>query len=144
MCARNKKKLLYCLFAIFPMCSLASNSTVAEPQAQALLVRDLIQKENERLAQGVVGSTVVSTPYTEQAQASHPKLIAMYGVGKKVLAEVDFNGQQYLYVRGQTWPVGDVKGSSQLRLIKMSSRCAHLAFQKTEFNLCVTPQGGNG
>lgn len=145
MCVMNKKReLVLCFFlVVHPIHAQESASTEITAQAQEGLVRDLIQQENQRLAQGITGvPTQAGAVLEREIKPQEPELIAMYGVGKKVLAEVSFKGQPYLYIRGQTWPLGDVNGSSQLRLLSMSSRCTHLAFQKTEFNLCVTPQGG--
>ena len=111
--------------------------------AETQLVLDLIRAENEQLQ-----------PSSAQPKRNHPVLVkedyegsrlvlhAMYGVGKRVIAEVSFEGQLYLYLRGQSWPIGDQQGRSGLRLVSMSTNCVQLARQEEVFDACVLAQGG--
>lgn len=114
----------------------------AEWESEKILVLDLMQQEGQRLA------LLASTPIKEIRPSAlnndvldNLALNAMYGVGQNVLAEINFNGSTYLYLRGQVWPIGDETGKSQLRLLSMSSRCVLLAHKEQQHNLCVIPTG---
>ena len=112
-------------------------------QAEAQLVLDLIRAENEQLQPSVTQEKRNNTVLLKK-EYEDPELIlhAMYGVGKRVIAEVSFEGQLYLYLRGQHWPIGDQQGRSGLRLVSMSTNCVQLALQEEVFDACLLPQGG--
>ncbi|WP_298050238.1 hypothetical protein [uncultured Paenalcaligenes sp.] len=111
---------------------------------QSHLVRDLMRLEAEKL--------VAPSPVQKETSqlSSHinsdgpPQLYlrAMYGVGQRILAEVDFNGKTYLYLKGQTWPVGGELEPDQLRLVAMTAQCIELAYKEQSMKACVTPKGG--
>lgn len=111
--------------------------------AEQQLILDLIQAENARLAQPKTEPSV--RPATKEVVVYEgPDLVlkAMYGVDTRILAEVSFRGETYLYLRGQVWPLGDQQGRSQLRLISMSARCIQVAHKEEHFDACVLPHGG--
>lgn len=114
----------------------------AEWEAEKTLVLDLMQQEGQRLAL-LASNPIKETRPLVLSNDVLDKLVlnAMYGVGQNVLAEVNFNGSTYLYLRGQVWPIGDEAGKSQLRLLSMSSRCVRLAHKEQQHNLCVIPTG---
>ncbi len=104
--------------------------------ADQMQVLELMRQETEKLLRPVakappaVAPPVVDTLY----------LKAVYGVGKRLLAEVHWNGQDYLYLKGQTWPLGHAQ-QKNLRLVKMAGRCITLAQQETQHHLCVNTPG---
>lgn len=112
---------------------------------QSYLVRDLMRLEAEKLA---APSSVrkmtsqASSPSTNSDVPPQLFLKAMYGVGQRILAEVDFNGKTYLYLKGQTWPVGGELEPDQLRLVAMTAQCIELAYKEQSMKACVTPKGG--
>ncbi len=98
-------------------------------------VLELMRQETEKLMPSGVDSVGVTTRGTDSLY-----LKAMYGVGKRLLAEVHWNGQDYVYLNGHTWPLGQAQKS--LRLIRMAGRCITLGLQETQHQLCVRTPGG--
>lgn len=138
MCAINMKKCLGLGLIGAVLCWPAY--VVAEQQQ---LVLDLIQAENERLTQvKPISSTAQTTKAVMTYEGPDLVLHAMYGVGKRILAEVSFRGVNYLYLHGHTWPLGDQQGRSQLRLVGIGAHCIQLAHKEEQFDACVLPQGG--
>lgn len=132
--------LLAIVFFIAPL-------TYAEPtdiQEQKQRVVELMEQESQRLSLSPATRALIvdPTPAPTLKPNLNLNLHAMYGVGSRVLAEVNVNGNTYLYLKGQTWPVGDDSGASQLRLLSMSSRCVLLAHKEAKHNLCLLPLGG--
>lgn len=107
---------------------------------QQQLVRDLIAAETQQLQ---TASTAKATPIKAQKSVvdGEPDVVlhAVYGVGQRLVAEVAFRGESYLYLRGQVWPLGDPQGRSQLRLLELSSRCVRLAHKEQHFDACISP-----
>lgn len=128
----SKKMLL--AFALLLICVGQARANIELDPIDKQTVKQLMRLESERLLQS---ATVEKTSQSKEVTEVAPHLVAMYGVGKRVVAEVLFNGRSYVYLRGQTWPVGDQVGKNQLRLLSMTSRCVHLAYQQQEHELCV-------
>lgn len=136
--------LLLLPFAVLAQTSDEIKETDALP-AQQQLVRDLIELENQRLTQPLAArrSQNQSSAVSPMAYSGVDLVLkAMYGVDKRILAEVSFRGKPYLYLRGQAWPIGDSQGQSQLRLLSMSSGCIRLAHKEEQFSACVLTHGG--
>ena len=55
-----------------------------------------------------------------------PRLVALYGVGRALMAEVQVGRQAYLYVRGQAWPAGHVGDRGVYQLRGMNGACVQL------------------
>ena len=65
------------------------------------------------------------------------KLLAIYGVGKRLLAEVMVGEQTHLYIRGRAWAVGSKAGASAYRLQGLSESCVQLARGDEAHTLCL-------
>jgi hypothetical protein len=65
------------------------------------------------------------------------ELVAIYGVGKKLLAEVNIGARPHVYVRGQALPVGVRAGASPYLLRGISGSCVHLERQDEAHTLCL-------
>lgn len=122
------------LLMMLPSLVLGSSSFETDQQQ----VHELMRLETEQLLQRSSG---VSPKASESLQTNSLRLKAIYGVGKRVLAEVDWNGRDYLYLKGQTWPLGH-SSASALRLIEMAGRCITLAQHEQTHRLCVASPGG--
>ncbi|MFA7439205.1 hypothetical protein [Castellaniella sp.] len=109
----------------------------AEPGARAWetqSVRELMQEDlREALsrprAQG--GASSVSVPLDQ------PRLVALYGVGSALLAEVHVDRHAYLYVRGQPWPAGHVGDPGVFQLRGMNGACIQLERGADRHSLCL-------
>lgn len=73
------------------------------------------------------------------AQSGALRLLAIYGVGKKLLAEVMIDERTHVYMRGQAWAVGVKAGPSAYRLLGISGSCVHLERAGEEHTLCLHP-----
>ncbi len=66
-----------------------------------------------------------------------PQLVALYGVGSALMAEVHVGNRAYLYVRGQTWPAGYAGDSGVYRLRDMNGACVQLEKDDDRHSLCL-------
>jgi hypothetical protein len=66
-------------------------------------------------------------------------LVAIYGVGQKLLAEVTVGTQPYVYMRGQALPVGVKSGASAYLLRGISGSCVQLERSDEAHTLCMRP-----
>lgn len=133
-------KLSFLSFVVF-MVVLGARPLHAETRSDFQLdqtqVLDLMRQETEKL----LGPPVVHNSSTKSAiKTESLYLKALYGVGKRVLAEVHWNGHEYLYLKGQAWPLGHTKQKT-LRLVKMADRCITLAQEEQSHHLCVNVSG---
>ncbi|GAB2910562.1 hypothetical protein LSG25_04280 [Paralcaligenes sp. KSB-10] len=67
------------------------------------------------------------------------KLVAIYGVGKKLLAEVLVGSQPHIYMRGQALPVGVKAGTAAFMLRGITGSCVQLERQEESHTLCLHP-----
>jgi len=74
------------------------------------------------------------------AQSGALKLVAIYGVGKKLLAEVKVGARPYLYMRGHSMPVGVKTGADVFQLKGISGTCVQLERKAESHTLCLHPQ----
>lgn len=132
--SRVGNTIAWLLLAWFPGLALGNSSFDTDRQH----VYELMRLETEQLLQPkpTSQSKALKTEPTDQL-----RLKAMYGVGKRVLAEVQWNGRDYIYLKGQTWPLGNTS-SNTLRLLSMAGRCITLAHQDQTHQLCVASPGG--
>lgn len=66
-----------------------------------------------------------------------PRLVAMYGVGRTLMAEVQVGRRAYLYVRGQAWPAGHAGDRGVYRLRGMNGACVQLERGEDRHSLCL-------
>lgn len=71
------------------------------------------------------------------APVARPRLVAMYGVGQRLMAEVHVGGRAFLYVRGQALPVGHAGDPSVYRLRGMNGACVQLERGEDRHSLCL-------
>ncbi|NYT24084.1 hypothetical protein H0A73_10745 [Alcaligenaceae bacterium] len=87
---------------------------------------------------GAVGKAVV--PAMVSADAA-PRLIGIYGVGKRLFAEVRSGEQAFLFVRGNSLPLGHVAGDGLYRLKELAGSCIRLERKGNETLLCLSRGG---
>ncbi|WP_170288462.1 hypothetical protein, partial [Castellaniella defragrans] len=66
-----------------------------------------------------------------------PRLVALYGVGQALMAEVQVGRRAYLYVRGQAWPAGHVGDRGVYQLRGMNGACVQLERGEDRHSLCL-------
>lgn len=76
---------------------------------------------------------------TALAQSGALKLVAIYGVGKKLLAEVMVGTQPHIYMRGKPFPVGQDGVESAYLLRGITGSCVQLERKQESHTLCLHP-----
>lgn len=66
-----------------------------------------------------------------------PRLVALYGVGRTLMAEVQVGRRAYLYVRGQAWPAGHAGDRGVYQLRGMNGACVQLERGQDRHSLCL-------
>jgi len=72
-------------------------------------------------------------------QVGDPRLIAIYGVGKKLMAEVIVGSHPFVYMHGRALPVGVKSSTTAFRLRGITGSCIQLERQDESHNLCLNP-----
>ena len=110
----------------------------ADTRWETQSVRELMQQDLQAALQ--------SAPERAAAQAASgagvrpvlaPRLVALYGVGQALMAEVQVGHQAYLYVRGQAWPAGHVGDRGVYQLRGMNGACVQLERGEDRHSLCL-------
>lgn len=145
------------LFKLLALLLVLSVPTVVHPTAmraddlaaEQMSVRELMRLDTERALktakhslrnEGGAHADVESG--ARYAASGALKLIAIYGVGKKLLAEVTVGMQPYVYMRGQSLPVGVKASPSAYMLRGISGSCIQLERKDEAHTLCLYPSLG--
>ena len=72
-----------------------------------------------------------------EVAGARPRLVAMYGVGRNLMAEVQVGARAFLYLRGQALPVGHAGDAAVYRLRDMNGACVHLERGEDRHSLCL-------
>lgn len=67
------------------------------------------------------------------------KVLAIYGVGTKLITDVEFQGRQYQFKQGvsQAFQGGAITEQSAPRLINIKPPCVRLRFKRVEHHFCL-------
>ena len=125
-------------------CCLAG-SAWAQPAEdwETLSVRELMRQDLQRALDdaarpepmaGSRGSRPVPAPVRPLLA---PRLVALYGVGRALMAEVQVGRDSYLYVRGQAYPAGYSADSTVYQLRGMNGACVQLERGEDRHSLCL-------
>ncbi|GAA0220142.1 hypothetical protein GCM10009125_06400 [Castellaniella daejeonensis] len=102
-------------------------------------VRELMQQDLRDALHPPVGGGQGGRPVPEQAvrPVLEPRLVALYGVGRALMAEVQVGRRAYLYVRGQAWPAGHAGDPGVYQLRGMNGACVQLERGQDRHSLCL-------
>ena len=117
-----------------------------------LTVRELMRLENEqalaaareRRVQGRSSTTNTMSHLSAKSGdvlTAELRLVGIYGVGKRLFAEVRAGSQAWLFLRGHSAPIGRTAQDAPYRLRDISGACVRLEHQDAETRLCLTPAG---
>lgn len=120
-----------------------------DPAPGYVTVRELMRLDGEQALEAArkrrrAGAEV--SPAGTQAvgaggvNADTPRLVGIYGVGKRLFAEVRSGSRALLFLKGHSLPVGHVAGHDPYRLKEMADACVRLERQGAETVLCL-PRG---
>lgn len=115
-------------------------------------VRELMHLENEQALAAARERRVRGGPATgRDAISAHQnkvvpagadlQLVGIYGVGKRLFAEVRAGSQGWLFLRGHSAPVGRTALDAPYRLKEISGSCIRLEHQAQETRLCLSQAG---
>lgn len=138
--------MLYLL--IYPATSLRAVS-LSEMARDQLTVRELMQLENEQALQAQrrrkSPAAAALAPDAGQGVASGDvslRLVGIYGVGKRLFAEVRRGTHAFVFLKGHSRPVGHTLGAADYRLKALTGACVQLEHHGEETVLCLP--GGSG
>lgn len=101
-------------------------------------VRELMQLDIERSLEQARQRANPSVGMVDVAGGRlAPRLVAMYGVGRSLMAEVLVGPQAYLYIRGQAHPVGYSNDQAAYQLRGMNGSCIQLQKAQSSHSLCL-------
>lgn len=75
----------------------------------------------------------------ESASGGTLRLVAIYGVGRKLLAEVMIGSRPHIYLHGRALAVGAKAGPAEYLLRGISGSCVHLERRQEAYTLCLHP-----
>ncbi len=132
-----------CVLGLYPAmlpAQLATEPSGEQDQWEVQSVRDLMQQDL-RDAQnapsgspGRSGSRLADVPVRPVLA---PRLVALYGVGQTLMAEVQVGPRAYLYVRGQAYPAGHAGDAGVYQLRGMNGACVQLERGEDRHSLCL-------
>lgn len=123
-----------------PASALASDAPpVPDPEAwEVASVRELMQRDIELSLERTRQRAGSAEPGPDAVHGRMvPRLVAMYGVGPTLMAEVLVGPQAFLYMRGQALPVGHAADSAVYQLRGMNGSCVQLQKAQVSHSLCL-------
>lgn len=99
-------------------------------------VRELMQQDLREALRDA--SSAAGRPPDRQARPLlAPRLVALYGVGQALMAEIQVGQRAYLYVRGQAFPAGHAGDPGVYQLRGMNGACVQLERGEDRHSLCL-------
>lgn len=126
-------------------CTHATNVPMQDAESELMAVRELMRIETQqalvasrsRLDKAVTASGMLAS--MAAVSSGQMKLLAIYGVGAKLMAEVLIDNQPYVYMRGRSLPVNSKNNATSYKLAGISGSCIHLERTGDEHTLCLQP-----
>lgn len=126
----------------------APANEVDELAADQLSVRELMRLETEQALKRLrAQSSALGTrpgghglDPTTRSGPSAASLVAIYGVGRKLMAQVLVDGQTLLFMRGRPQAIGPGK-THRMRLVDITERCVEITLGEQRESLCAPAHG---
>lgn len=127
-----------------PAWALASSSAAPAAQVDQMSVRELMRLDTALALRQLRSSLDTGTAGTALpvAHSGKLKLLALYGVGKRLVAEVMIGGDRHVYMRDRSLPIGVKPHPSVYQLRGISGSCVHLERKDEAHTLCLQPALG--
>lgn len=104
-------------------------------------VRELLRRDIQQALRSTARPTSMDRGPGSAARpiesATRPRLVALYGVGRQLMAEVRIGTQTLVYVRGHPFPIGHGADATVYRLREMKGRCVQLERAHEQESLCL-------
>jgi len=115
-----------------------------ELASEQMSVRELMRLETDQALRRMRAAAGPAPGNAGQGgQTAGARLVAIYGVGRNLMAEVRVDGQTLLFMRGRPEAVGPGKAHA-MRLLDISGRCVEVSMQGRRESLCADPTGVEG
>ena len=127
-----------------PAAAVAAPSAGAD-QADQMSVRELMRLDTALALRQLRGGLQGAGKPDNMPPVSHSgklKLLALYGVGKRLVAEVMVGGERHVYLRDRALPVGVKPHPSTYLLRGISGSCVQLEREGEAHTLCLQPTLG--
>lgn len=89
--------------------------------------------QQSRKSRALPAASLPAAPEDTQA----PVLLAIYGQGQHLLAELRFAQQSLLFKSGHKQEIGRHRSNGRLKLKRLDSRCAVFEFDQQDLPLCL-------
>lgn len=138
---------LLCIGAL--SCPVHAVPAFSDLESEQLSVRELMRLDAEHAlslarsrSSGAAALANVAVPSrTMRIMSGEPRLTAIYGTGRQLMAEVRFDDQIYLYRSGHALPVGVEVGDDVYLLQRITASCVGLRKEDSKHHLCLrSPQ----
>lgn len=148
----RRDALLFCMLCAL-LAAMAGRARATPSQAPTLEFDQMSVRELMRLDSALaLSQTKAKLQGQKDTQGSvvlgseaKPRLQAIYGVGKKLAAEVRVGSATYVYMRGQPFPVGQRHADESLFVLRdISPSCVRLERQAQKLNLCLAAHSSSG
>lgn len=138
---------------VIATCPVAQTTPATDPQALAqdlttlhelmqLESRQLLAASRARARQQPAPGQSEQTPSLTVPVDDEVRLMAVYGVGQAMFAQLQIAGQAWVFMRGRPWPIGHDAPVGDYRLHALSARCAVLRQGETLSRHCLYPETG--
>jgi|SRR5690348_17344197 hypothetical protein len=131
------------VFLVVASCLAGAAGAQSDEDWETLSVRELMQQDlRQALDEATRSSQTGSGGGARPAPAPvrpllAPRLVALYGVGRALMAEVQVGRDSYLYVRGQAYPAGHAGDRTVYQLRGMNGACVQLERGEDRHSLCL-------
>lgn len=115
----------------------AAPVTPSEESWETQSVRELMQQDLREALRAAPPAAAGRVAEHQTRPLLAPRLVALYGVGQALMAEVQVGQRAYLYVRGQAFPAGHVQDPGVYQLRGMNGACVQLERGEDRHSLCL-------
>lgn len=112
------------------------------PKAESVLMQgvyDLLHWDMEQAMRAAQAPVHGAGSAALTGQHDMPRLLAIYGRGQKLWAEVSLGSQRMVFQRGHEYPLGRERMKDGLRLGSLDSQCVVLLHEQHDIRLCMEP-----
>lgn len=116
--------------------------------ARAALAGKHMERAQDWLAMpGAIMPAVPLSPGANAGQAANARdqleVLAIYGVGRSLHADIMINGESWRYRQGRRWPLGidDAAGEPRYSLVGIEQPCVRLRWRESLRTACLHSKG---
>lgn len=94
-------------------------------------------------SQTLPGAAAIARPTPSGDARDRLDVMAIYGVGRSLYADIAINGALWRYRQGRHWPQGvdDEAGEPRYSLVRIEQPCVRLSWRQTQRTVCLRTEG---